>query len=194
MHCLTGKEAEEVFGGVRFRVSPAHPGGGAALYLDAETTRTRFRVGCWPGGHSSRLARFADALNRWLPTNRGRLLWVEHWHDDYPNTYEAFMAVRRGTGESRSLSDVPGHCFDAHPYHDWDQLEISGPHRRDVSLLAGLMLMLMDNEWDGWLIANGEIDRIEFWEGNVFFHSSDKSRIDEAIRLMEQFGCSRDLK
>lgn len=55
------------------------------------------------------------------------------------------------------------------------------------------MALTMINGWDGWLVARGNTDRIEFWEGNIFFYSSEKSRLVAANLLMDEFNCPRDL-
>jgi hypothetical protein len=49
----------------------------------------------------------------------------------------------------------------------------------------------MIDGWDGWLIAEGSADRIEFWEGNLYFYSKDKSRLAEAEALMTEYDCPR---
>ena len=54
------------------------------------------------------------------------------------------------------------------------------------------MSLMMINGWDGWLVADGSSDRIEFWEGNIFFYSNEKSRLTIANSLMDQFDCPRD--
>jgi hypothetical protein len=54
--------------------------------------------------------------------------------------------------------------------------------------------MILMTSSDGWLIAEGSIDRIEFWEGNIFFHSKDAKQIERANALLDSFGCSRELK
>jgi hypothetical protein len=43
---------------------------------------------------------------------------------------------------------------------------------------------------DGWLIA-ADADRIEFWEGNIFFYSQDTARLAAAEALMSEFECPR---
>jgi hypothetical protein len=40
---------------------------------------------------------------------------------------------------------------------------------------------------DGWLVAPGAVDRVEFWEGNIFFHSADTERLAAASELLN--GC-----
>jgi hypothetical protein len=131
-------------------------------------------------------------MNRWHPPNLARVLWVDGWDCDFPSTYELFMAARAGLGDTRSLLEAPGHYFDPHPYDERDQTEIPPAQARETGILIGLMLLIMINAWDGWLIAAGGVDRIEFWEGNIFFYSSQRSRLADAETLMNEFGCPRD--
>lgn len=136
---------------------------------------------------------FVGALNRWLPNNQRRLLWIDHWTGEVPSTHALFIAARTGFGESRSISDAPGHLFKEYPYHEEDQLRISGGQAAETGVLIGLTTLLMMNNWDGWLIADGSSDRIEFWEGNFFFHSSEDRKLKDGDELMKQFGCPREL-
>jgi hypothetical protein len=159
------------------------------LILDRGIAARQIRIGGRPTPSVSRLAYFAEALNRWLPTSRARLLWVDHWD----SLYEFFVAARRGLGEIRSLSEAPGHYFDPFPYHERDQLKIPPEQARQIGILIGLMSIVMVGGWDGWLVAEGSSDRIEFWEGNFFFHSNDSSRLADAKALMIEFDCPQDL-
>ena len=194
MRCITVAECESLFGASGFRVSLEHSWYRAALYLERGIAAKQTRLGCRPCSDSSSLCRFADELNRWLPPNKHRLLWIDHWDSDYPNTLEAVLAVRRGMGDTRSLSEAPGHYFDPHPFDKWDQLAMSQQHLSEVSLLVGLLVLLMVNSWDGWLLAEDSVDRIEFWEGNIFFHSEDQSRIQQANATIDTYACSRELQ
>jgi hypothetical protein len=191
MRCLTPKEAEDLFGQVGFSVySDVYR---TTLLLKPEIASRQHRVGGRPAPDAHRLAYFGEALNRWHPPNVHRLLWVSHWNNDFPSTHALFVAARVGLGETRSLTEAPGHYFDPHPYDERDQTEITPEQARETGLLVGLMSLLMINGWDGWLIADGSADRIEFWEGNLFFYSREKPRLADANALMDEFGCRRDL-
>jgi hypothetical protein len=53
--------------------------------------------------------------------------------------------------------------------------------------------MVMISGSDGYLLAGACSDRIEFWEGNLFFYSSRRERLSEAEALLKVFDCPRDL-
>jgi hypothetical protein len=189
MRCQTPAEVETVFGPGGLHVDLRDTSYRTALVFNGPQAAAQRRLGCGLPQRLSALTRFAAALNRWLPTDRRRLLWVDHWENNFPSSAEAFMAVRRGLGEARSLDETPGHLFDAHPYHEEDQLEISAAHGRELGLLLGMMLVILAEGWDGWLLAEGESDRVEFWERNVFFHSAEPARIEAAQDLTTDYGC-----
>ena len=102
--------------------------------------------------------------------------------------------ARVGLGEQRPLLEAPGHLFDPHDYENLDQLEISEAQWRDVALIASFMSLVMMAEWDGWLIAQGCHDLIEFWEGNVLLYSSDMSRLREGEEILTTFECERRMR
>jgi hypothetical protein len=193
MRCLTPGEVVGLYGQIGLSVTP-NPGlNRMALVLDPKVTSQQTRVGGRPTIDANRLAHIAEAVNRWHSTNTHRLLWVDHWNSDFPSTYDLFMAARFGLGETRSLTEAPGHYFDPLPYGERDQTRIPPEQAKQTGILIGLMSLMMINRWDGWLITDGSSDRIEFWEGNIFFYSNVKSRLADANSLMDQFHCSQDL-
>jgi hypothetical protein len=42
--------------------------------------------------------------------------------------------------------------------------------------------------WEGWLVAENCADAIEFREGNIQLYSPDKDRLQEARRMLADFG------
>lgn len=194
MRCLSPEEAASLFGSVGFHISVDRKWHCVALVADSSLARRQARVGARPAADVTRLAHFSEALNRWLPSNRHRLLWIDHWSFDFPSIHETFIAVRAGLGEVRSLSEAPGHFFDPYPWDERDQTAISREQDRETSLLVGLISLVMIDGWDAWLVADGTVERIEFWEGNIFMHSNEPSRMAEAEALFSEFGCRRDLQ
>jgi hypothetical protein len=183
----------QLFGDAGFSVTSNPDLYRVALVLEPKIAARQIRIGGRPTPDVGRLAQFAEALNRWLPPNVHRLLWVDHWANYFPSTYDLFIAARIGLGEKRSLSETPGHYFGPYPYEERDQTNISSEHAQQTGILVGLMSLIMIDGWDGWLVAHGSADRIEFWEGNIFFYSSEKSRLADAKSLMDEFNCPQDL-
>jgi len=103
------------------------------------------------------------------------------------------MAARAGLGETRSISEAPGHYFDSYFWSERDQTTISAEQARETGLLVGLMCLLMVDSWDGWLVADSS-ERVEFWEGNLFLYSGDKAKLADADLLLNEFDCSRALE
>ena len=191
MRCLTAREVEEAFGGLGFRVSFEHAWYRIALYLKGIQ---QYRTGCHPSSDLQALRQDIVQLNRWLPSNRGRLLWVDHSDSMYPSVESTFLAVKAGLGEQRSLDEAPGHYFDAFPWDEEDQTAISPEQANETDVLIGLTSLMMVGAWDGWLIASDCGDRIEFWESNLFFHSADQRRMAAAEELIAELGWSRQLR
>jgi hypothetical protein len=140
-----------------------------------------------------RISDFVRTLNRWLPTNRERLLWVDHWETGLYGGFENAMAAMtwRGLGEVRSLEAAPGLYLEKQDWNQQDQMAVPPPHAEALGMLVGLVALLMITESDGWLISAGCVDRIEFWEGHFFFHSHDQEQLRRANEIVEEFDCIR---
>ncbi|MDB5480277.1 MAG: hypothetical protein JWO83_1330 [Caulobacteraceae bacterium] len=162
-----------------------------ALVLEDSLALGQRRVASKPPPQASHLIGFIEAANRWLESGRARPLWVDHWEQvgTLHNTETFVLAARAGLGETRSLEEAPGHLFGSHAYGELDLLEIAEEQKRDVGILFGLASMMIIDGADGWLIAQGGSDRFEFWEGNVFFHSANASKLDAARKLCCEFDC-----
>lgn len=183
-----------MFGPAGFGVSMRESWYRQALVFKPPAARSDVRTDAQAVPEITRLTRFAETVNRWLPSERGRLLWIEHWNVEYPSIYDFFMVARSGLGESRSLNEAPGHYFDAFRYGEEDQLKIDKDHAREVSILISLVSLILIGGWDAWLIADGgSVDRVELWEGNIFFHTGDRYQRARAESLLEQFNCRRKL-
>ncbi|WP_300975102.1 hypothetical protein [Sphingomonas sp. LHG3406-1] len=190
MHCVSPAEAFESFDLSDFSVSDEHRWYRRALVLKADIASTQTRLVAAPPSNASRLPYFIDAVNRWFPSQTRRLLWIAHWEENTHHFGSSFLtAARRGLGEMRSIDEAPGHVFDAHPYAELDQLELSLEHQTEAGLLAGFLGQLIVTESDGWLIADGCTDRFEVWEGNVLFHSASSERIADARVIIKAFDC-----
>lgn len=194
MKGLSVPEVEALFGEAGFSVSLAHARYRSALVLDDQRAARQARIGARPPSETTQLLDFARALNRWLPTLRSRLLWIDHWGTGVYGADGALIdAARRGLGEMRGLEEAPGHLFGPHDYAEEDQAKTAAEQSQAVALLAGLIVQVLISGSDGWLIAEGGVDRIEFWEGNLYFHAQRAERIAEAEALLQHFECSRTL-
>ena len=193
MRFISPQELLEIFGPTGFTVDASQSWYRMALVLDLKISSHQKKIGGRPTPRLDRMVEFIEALNRWLPSSRRRLLWVDHWSNSFPSTHALFVMMRTGLGERRPISDAPGLLFEAYPYHERDQVRIPAEQAAETGTLIGLTALLMMNRWDGWLIAEGSSDRIEFWEGNFFFHSAEDNRLEEGEHLMKLFECPRDL-
>ncbi len=195
MRCLTAEEVVSMYGPVGFSVSDKHRWYRRELVLNSELASRQVRISASPPPILGTLAPFIQELNRWLPTERSRLFWVSHWELGNPHNSEALVrAARLGAGEPRSFDEAPGHYFDAHPYENLDVTETTPEHNYELGLLIGLVSMLLIESSDGWLLAEGCTDRVEFWEGNVLFHSEDRAKIVDADALLRRFDCPPNMR
>jgi len=187
---LAPPDVEALFGDAGFSASQPLGGGRPQLILDPRIGGRQRRVGARPPLDVGGLLYFVGALNRWLPANQPRLLWISDWSSPRVETDDDFvLAARRGFGEVRAFSEAPGHYFEVQPWDEQDQADATRHLSAALSALAGLASMMMITGSDGWLIAGGTSDRIEFWEGNLFLYAEAPARLREAEALLEAFQC-----
>lgn len=192
MQCLTLEDAEALLSRDGFAIVSKPDWKRPALVLKPAFAARQTRIGRRAAPAADRLLEFVDAANSWLPSKTRRLLWIENWETNYPNTYPAFVAMRGGLGEQRSLFEAPGHLFDAFPYDERDQLMRTREHDQEAGILVGLLSLVVIGGWDGRLIASGSTDQVEFWEGNIYFYATERSRLANAVALLDGFGCTND--
>ncbi len=189
MRCLTPDEAVDLLGKGNVSVSMKEAWYRRELVLSLRHSVGQSRVGCGQPA-TMPVFTFAHRLSLWLPGDGFRLVWVDHDEAGlFPNISPLLHAARRGAGEARSVIEAPGHLFDAAPWHACDEEDVPEAQRQDVQIMAGILgLMLLDG-WDGWLIGEGTFDRVELWEGNVFFYSRSGTQMDAARELIAEAGC-----
>jgi hypothetical protein len=80
----------------------------SALILDAAKPRRQTRLAARQPRDIAVADKFVRALNRWLPSNRARLLWVDHWQTGALGGSEnaIISAAWRGLGEARPLEQA----------------------------------------------------------------------------------------
>jgi hypothetical protein len=192
MRCVSPQEAEALFGHLGFSVSLEHAWYRSALILDQARAIGQRRIAAEQPSDFDQIRYLIRDLNKWLPPNRERLLWVDHWEEGIFGFDHAMAATTwRGLGETRTLSEAPGILFDAQNWNEEDQLEIDPVQKHARSLMLGLVSLLMMTDSDGWLISADSLDRIEFWEGNFFFHSKNKTQLKLANNIVDRYGCKR---
>jgi hypothetical protein len=163
------------------------------LTFNKDVAARQMRLAAGPTRDVERLGYFAEALLRWLPNDRGRLLFIHSWASNLGNPFEALMAMRSGLGETRSLSEAPGHYIGPFSW-TWDQFEITPDQAKEAGLLIGILFIVMGSGWYAWLAAENCADSIEFWEGNVLFYSEDRLRITAAKTILRTYNCRRKMR
>lgn len=151
------------------------------------TDQPTHRVGGIPICEPDSLPYFLAALNRLLPNNRERLLWIERTECTDPTLLPGIQALRAGLGEQRDFLTAPGLLFDSLDYSEEDQTRISDAARYQTSILITFSTLFLAHGWTAKLRAEGTQDFVEFWEGHVLFVSTDPQRVSAANILFDQY-------
>ncbi len=192
IRCLSPTEVEAAFVKPKFSVSLEQRWYRSALWLDPIHADMQTRIAAKQPDSLSEIPCFVTRLNRWLPTRRARLLWVDHWETlTFCGADSLIAATWRGLGEARPFKEAPGLYLDPQNWDEEIQTAISAPHASALGALVGVIALMMMTYSDGWLIADDGADRVEFWEGNFFFHSDDAAQLERAEAMIDAFGCKR---
>ena len=190
MQFLTPEETMERFGPAGYSLNMDEAWYRQALVPPAAMAARQNRLGCGTPSSQIYVNAFSLALLAWFKGNGRRFLWIDHWEYDLTSLGDVVLAARAGLGEHRSPTDAPGHLFDALDFHDIGDLQVSD-QARYAATIAGLTSLVHLARWDAWLIAEGDGKRIEFWEGNVFFHAADSKDIAAAKAIVKQHKCGK---
>jgi hypothetical protein len=130
---------------------------------------------------------FVEALIRWLPPDADRIWWLTNWSSGIRTPFEAFRAMRDGLGATSELGKTPVCQFEAQPWTD-DQLEMTVGDGREAEALAGMILLAMvSDDWNAWLLSSASDDAIELWENNLFFHSGSRRSTAAAKEILGRY-------
>lgn len=121
----------------------------------------------------------------WLPTDSNALLWVDYLEISYPSVVPVLWKLL----ECHPHDSPFGIYFQKFGYDILDSFEA---HKSDSSKnledLISLLILVVVSESPARLIACAGPEFIEFWEGNIFFHSTDPTRLAKADNLFAQYG------
>ena len=120
--------------------------------------------------NSSDLSFFCQELIQWLGGGKERIVWISRINSDYHFVMKQYEAYRNCLGENRSISEVPGNLFEnISPLHCNDN-SLNSYDINEYGLLVSLLAGLIVSASDGVFLSKGNLDLIEFWEGNIIFY------------------------
>jgi hypothetical protein len=185
MQCLGPDEANDMLKGTQFYIDTSFAV--APPLRIREVAQPQERFGGVMQNQSSRHAELAQALNRWIPHDGERLIWVGDANESYLSLVPVLETIRAGLCERRKLRTAPGHWFSAYDYHEFDQTKISEDQAFEESLLVACLSLVLSGYWDAWLVSPREDDYIEFHEDCVYFYTRNENKIREARSILR--GC-----
>jgi hypothetical protein len=75
-----------------------------------------------------------------------------------------------------------------------DQLSGTPQQNHEAECLITLLMLISVGGWDVKLLVTGSRDYVEFWEGNIFFHSESAEALDRAAKIFEFYGLETLIK
>ncbi|HEY0105572.1 MAG TPA: hypothetical protein VGB91_05760 [Rhizomicrobium sp.] len=128
---------------------------------------------------------FANRLVSWIQTSQIRMLWLTNWETRPPNCVAFFDLIRSAHHENRFLSDAPGHVFDA---ADTAVGEDGLDDGLETVTIAGMILLLICYNWEGYLLGLDTHDVIYVGDSTVEFFSLNSEKIADASQIVKLFG------
>lgn len=154
---------------------------------------------------SERIGRFLDpiplqfpqlllSLADWLPKSPHKLLWIDHFDAGFPSQTRPFLDLLGENLPDDYLVNNPGVLVGPLSPDLLDQLSGTPQQNFEADQLIALCVLLCIGNWDAKLLVNGSTDYVEFWEGNVFFHSESAEALDRAAKLFEIYGLATEIR
>ena len=176
-----------------------------AVSLENDWYRRLLHVICDGPTKPERIGRFLDpapiqfsalflSIADWLPKNSHRLLWIDHFTDGFPSQTRHFLNVLSHDLPDDHLVQNPGVLLG--PLSDSLPDQFAGTPQQNLEgeRLITLCTLLSVGNWDAKLLVNGSTDYVEFWEGNVFFHSESAEALDRATEFFDFYGLETPIK
>jgi hypothetical protein len=135
------------------------------------------------------LSEFARESLDWLPFGKDRLLYTSSWRDDnLPDHSILFETIRRGSGISADLDQMPGVLFNSTkgPATHYEERPINDVAEEAIAMW--LLALMLEWTWTGFAVVSGCQDVIHIGDGYLMFNSVEKSRLTDAEELVTRYG------
>jgi hypothetical protein len=182
MKCLTYDESEAWFASFGVRITEHR-----SLSFPPQSARERRILISDIKCDAPRLIFFSDQLVEWLPIGRDRMLWLNNWETYPPSQTIFFEKVRRGCNENRHIIEAPGHLFEQSTHGKADYERRTVHEHEETATMAGLLLLLVCFNWDGYLLGERGEHYIMIRDNGIVICSSRDSKIKEACTLAKKF-------
>ncbi|WP_299938031.1 hypothetical protein [uncultured Pelagimonas sp.] len=187
MKLLNIAEATDYLGEDKYAVSLENAWYRRLLYRVGDSVSKSERVARFFDPSPTQLSHVFLSMADWLPSNSNRLLWVEHSEDSFPSQKKHFLKVLGEDLETDHLVENPAILLGPLPSDLLDQLSGTVEQNAEAELLISLCTFLTVGGWDAKLLTTGSTDYIEFWEGNVLFHSESTEALIRATQILDYF-------
>lgn len=161
--------------------------------IDGDTAKLE-RIGCFFNPTPLQFPSLLLSLADWLPNSSHRLLWIDHFDGAFPSQTRHFLNVLGYNLPDDYLVQNPGVLVGPLSPTLLDQLSGTPQQNLEAERLITLCILLCVGNWDAKLLVNGSTDYVEFWEGNVFFHSESAEALDRAAKLFELYGLATQIR
>ncbi len=164
------------------------------LYRIDDGTAKSERVGVFLNPEPLQFPSLLLSIADWLPKSSYSLLWIDHFADGFPSQTRHFLNILGDNLPDDYLVQNPGVLVGPLPHILLDQLSGTPEQNFEAEQLITLCILLSIANWDAKLLVSGSTDYVEFWEGNVFFHSESAEALDRATELFEFYGLATQIK
>ncbi|MEZ5798992.1 MAG: hypothetical protein R3D63_16855 [Paracoccaceae bacterium] len=126
-------------------------------------------------------------LTRWVSQDSAKLLWIQTCEYGFLSMNDAFHANLGGRDKSLPVEEWPGFYFDPIDIQEAFNQNITPDSSVELDLLLSLLCIVTVADWGAKLIGCDGREHIEFWEGNIIFHSDKQEKIQSAIDVSRRF-------
>jgi hypothetical protein len=194
MQRLTKQTLPETLKKMGFQVTSDGGSAHCELFL-SEKNRTHIRSrSVVPCMDASKLPHFLMDLAAWVSSKSRKIVWIENSTQGFLSYDLIFERMVAADSTIWGQDHERGLFFEEIDFQEAFDQNLEKSLVDEVNLLIGVLSVIVLADWSAKMLSENSRDHIEFWEGNVIFHSENREKMQSAMELADRFRLPKIMK